>query len=267
MNKPRRPALRWHGGKWKLADWIIGHFPKHRVYVEPFGGAASVLIKKTRSYAEVYNDLDGEVVNFFRMLRDCGPELCRLVDLSPFSREEFQLSYQPSDDPIEQARRTVMRTFMGFGTDAHNKVSGFRANSNRPGTTPAHDWANYPKSMTALIERFSGVVIENRDALKVMYAHDTTETLHYVDPPYVHVTRGGHAKYRHEMDDDQHVELAEFLMKLEGDVVLSGYRCDLYDDLYSSWTRIDRKTHADGARDRVESLYLSGLQIQSQLFG
>lgn len=154
---------------------------------------------------------------------------------------------------------------MGFGTDSHNKVSGFRANSNRSGTTPAHDWTNYPKAMPALITRFAGVVIENRDALKVMAVHDSKQTLHYVDPPYIHETRGKGGSYRHELNDNQHIELAEFLMKLEGDVVLSGYRCDLYDDLYSSWTRIDRKTHADGARNRTESVWLSGETRQVSL--
>lgn len=265
MNKPTRPALRWHGGKWKLADWIIGYFPDHKVYVEPYGGAASVLIKKPRSYAEIYNDLDGEVVNFFRVMRDHGKELRLLVDLSPFAREEFELSYQATDDPIEQARRTVMRVFMGFGTDAHNKITGFRANSNRSGTTPAHDWTNYPKAMPALIERFSGVVIENRDAMRVMSSHDSRETLHYVDPPYVHETRWKGGSYKHEMNDTQHEELAEFLLTLEGNIVLSGYRCDLYDDLYGDWKRIDRKAHADGARARIESLWIKGEIKQMRL--
>jgi len=255
---PRRPALRWHGGKWKLADWIIGHFVDHRIYVEPFGGAASVLIKKNRSRSEIYNDLNGEVVNFFRVMRDQGADLVRVVSLSPFSRDEFKLSYESTTDPLEQARRTVMRTFMGFGSDAHTKISGFRSRSDMSGTTPAHDWANYPKALEHLVKRFSGVVIENKDAIEVMRMHDSPYTLHYVDPPYVHDTRGKGGSYLHELNDDQHIELAAFLKTLEGNIVLSGYRCDLYDELYKSWTRIDKNTYADGARARIESLWISG---------
>lgn len=253
----KRPILRWHGGKWILANWIIGHLPKHRIYVEPFGGAGSVLLRKPRSYAEIYNDLDGEVVNLFRVARERGDELRRALELTPFARDEFVLSYAPTDDPVEQARRTVARSFMGFGSNSHNKATGFRANSNRSGTTPAHDWRNYPDAFVAVIERLRGVCIENRDAVAVMQAHDGDETVHYVDPPYVASTRDKGGDYRHEMIDSDHESLAAELHKLNGAIVLSGYRCSLYDDLYSGWQRIDRKAHADGALDRIESLWLS----------
>src|SRR5690606_6837914 len=97
-----RPIIRYHGGKWRIAPWIISHFPEHRVYVEPFGGGGSVLLRKPRSYAEVYNDLDGEIVNLFRVARDCGDELIRSVELTPFARDEFMLAYEETEDPIEQ---------------------------------------------------------------------------------------------------------------------------------------------------------------------
>lgn len=252
-----RPILRWHGGKWKLADWIIANLPPHRVYVEPFGGAASVLLKKPRSYAEVYNDLDGEVVNLFRVVRDHGEELRRALELTPFARDEFAESYRKAKDPLEQARRTVARAFMGFGSNAHNKATGFRANSNRSGTTPARDWRNYPDALGAIIDRLQGVVIENRDAIDVVQAHDGDETVHYVDPPYVSATRGKGGDYRHEMTDADHEQLALALHALRGAVVLSGYRSALYDDLYSNWRRIERHAHADGARSRIECLWLS----------
>lgn len=240
-----------------MADWIISHLPKHRVYVEPFGGAASVLLRKPRSYAEIYNDLDGEVVNLFRMARDRGDELRRALELTPFARDEFIDSYQESTDPLEQARRTVARSFMGFGSNSHNRATGFRANSNRSGTTPAHDWRNYPDALPQIINRLRGVCIENRDAIKVMQAHDGDETVHYVDPPYVAETRDKGDDYRHEMTDADHESLALELHKLRGAVVLSGYASPLYDDLYRGWQRIERATHADGARPRIEVLWLS----------
>lgn len=257
-----RPVVRWHGGKWNLAPWIIAHFPPHRIYVEPFGGAASVLMQKPRAYAEVYNDLDGEIVNVFRMLRDRGPELREQLALTPFSRAEFRLSYEPSADPLEQARRTVARTFMGFGSNAHCRVTGFRSNSSRSGTTPARDWMNYPGATTAMTERLRGVTIEARDAAEVMRTHDGPETLHYVDPPYVAHTRDRGRDYQHEMTEADHERLAELLHSLDGAVILSGYRCALYDALYADWSRTETRALADGARQRIECLWINPLAAQ-----
>lgn len=258
---PRRPLVRYHGGKWRLAPWIIQHLPAHRVYVEPFGGGGSVLLRKPRSYAEIYNDLDGEIVNLFRQARDNGDALTRAVELTPFARAEFTEAYAPHGDLLEQAKRTLIRSFMGFGADAvTGKASGFRANSRRTGTIPAHDWMNFPANMREVVQRLRGVVIENRDAMDVMRAHDCDEAVHYVDPPYVHSTRSGHRPshtYRYELSDPQHRELAAGLRKLRGAVLLSGYRSPLYDELYGDWRRFDKNTHADGARERVESLWLS----------
>lgn len=294
-----RPILRYHGGKFILAPWIISHFPAHRVYVEPFGGAGSVLLRKPRCYAEIYNDLDGEVVNLFRVVRDRGPELKRLLALTPFAREEYQGAWLPSEDQLEQARRTVIRAFMGFGSAAVTMArnvggsragiypgTGFRANSNRSGTTPAHDWRNfagtgfrsytgesdgrrnrhtlpcgdwatYEAALDPIIERLRGVVIENKDAREVIATHDGTATLHYVDPPYPKSTRDRGSDYRFEMSDEQHVDLLSFLKTVLGGVIVSGYRCPLYDELLDGWQLIERKALADGARERTEALWLS----------
>jgi DNA adenine methylase len=268
VSGPTRPALRWHGGKWLLAPWIIANLPPHRVYVEPFGGAASVLIRKPRSYAEVYNDLDGEVVNLFQVLR--GPDAAQLVEsvrLTPFARQEQVSAYEVSGDPIERARRLVIRSFMGFGSNGHNRKTGFRANSNRSGTTPARDWANYPIGLQQVADRFQGVVVENRDAKEVMAAHDGAETLHYVDPPYLPETRDKGGDYAHEMTPEQHAELLAFLPTLAGKVVLSGYPHPSYDQALPGWRRIERKALADGARERVEALWLSPSADVPTLFG
>ena len=264
MTAPTRPVLRYHGGKWRLAPWIISHFPSHQVYVEPFGGAASVLGRKPRSYAEVYNDLDSDVVNVFRVLRRNPDELLRRLSLTPFSREEFEASYSDSDDPIERARRMIFRSYSGFGSDAvlRTQKTGFRSNSNRSGTTPAHDWANYPDSLRLWCERFAGVVIENRPAIEVMRKHDSADTLHYVDPPYVHATRSRVVRayryaYSHEMTNEDHEQLAECLRELKGMVVLSGYPSELYARLFMGWKCITRTAFADGANERTEALWLN----------
>lgn len=259
MTAPLRPVLRWHGGKWTLAPWIIAHMPKHRVYVEPFGGAASVLMRKPRAYAEVYNDLDDEVVNLFRVLRSArAAELIEALRLTPFAATEFFESYGPADCEVERARRLIIRSFMGFGSNATHRKSGFRSNSNRSGTTPARDWHTYPEKLGLVIDRLRGVTITNRPAMEVMAGHDGPDVLHYVDPPYVFATRSDDGDdYAHELSDDQHRELLAFLRTLKGNVILSGYASGLYDLTLHDWHRVERDHLADGARKRVEVLWMN----------
>lgn len=266
---PERPLVRYHGGKWRLAPWIIEQFPEHTVYVEPFGGAASVLLRKPRCYAEVYNDLDGEMVNLFRVVRDHGCELYERLDMTPFARDEFLASYEPSPDPIEQARRTVARCSMGFGATALNtsQKTGFRGSSTRDGSTPAMDWGRQGQNVLSIVERMRGVIIENRDAMEVMAMHDGADTLHYVDPPYVHDTRtwqGGKEAYRHELTDDQHRALGTFLGGLKGAVIVSGYPSELYEELFSGWVRIEREAMADARAKRVEVLWMRNVRPAAQ---
>lgn len=269
MSAPTRPPLRYHGGKWKLAPWLLGFFPAHRVYVEPFGGGAAVLMRKPRSYAEVYNDAWGDVVRVFRVLRD--PEqaarLAELLRLTPYARDEYNETSQAAvaliADDVERARRTILRSLAGFGSASTNgaHATGFRANSHRSGTAPAHDWANYPANVSSFTERLAGVCIENRPAVEVIGQHDRPGTLFYVDPPYPHATRNmrrGNAAYACEMTDDDHRRLASVLHGVQGMVVLSGYPCALYDaDLYPDWERHERPHLADGARARTEVVWLN----------
>lgn len=265
-----RPVLRWHGGKWLLAPWIIDQMPPHRVYTEAFGGAASVLLRKPRAYAEVYNDLDGEVVNLFRVLRDprTAEQLRQAVILTPFSRTEFNAAYSPARSRVERARRLIIRSFMGFGSDGAcgQYRTGFRPDSNKSGTTPAHDWANWPEVVPAMVARLRGVVIEQEPAIRLLQRHDRPETLHFIDPPYHpdtrargHVSRRGQRvkRYNFEMDHDDHAELLRVEAGLKGMVMLCGYPHPMYDEALPGWRRIDRAALADGARARVECLWLN----------
>lgn len=269
MADPTRPLLRWHGGKWRLAPWIISHFSAHRVYIEPFGGAASVLIRKPRAYAEVYNDLDGQVVSLMRVLQrqDDRARLLELLRLTPFARAEFELAYEVSDDPVEEARRLIIRSFMGFGSDGHNRQqrTGFRANSNRSGSTPAKDWLNYPNALELVADRVMGCIIEERPAIAVMAEHDAPDALHYVDPPYLPETRSQKARrgglqyhcYAHELSREEHADLLAFLRTLQGKVILSGYPSELYDAALTGWHRVERVALADGAKRRTEVLWMN----------
>ena len=191
LQAPTRPVLRWHGGKWRLARWIISHFGPHRVYVEPFGGAASVLLRKARSEREIYNDLDSKVVALFRVLRDRdqAAELVRRIALTPYARDEFIAAYEPSDDPIEAVARWLIVSGMGHSTDGGLRPyrTGFRVQPARRTDAPdvAAAWATYPSALAEAAQRLLGVDVENRRAVEVMLDHDAADTLHYVDPPYL----------------------------------------------------------------------------------
>lgn len=256
-----RPIVRYHGGKWILAPWLLTFFPPHRTYVEAFGGGGSVLMRKPRCHGEVYNDLDGEIVNVFRVLRDpvTSEQLRRAVELTPYARAEYDVAWRPDADPVEQARRTIARAFMGFGSaSTSGRYTGFRASAKQSNTTPATDWRHYAGEVPGFTERLRGVVIEHRDAIEVLRHHDAPGTLFYIDPPYVAATRDGGRDYRHEYTDADHRALAAVLHTLAGMVILSGYACELYDrELFADWTRHERATYADGGRDRTEVVWLN----------
>lgn len=255
-----RPALRYHGGKWRLAPWIIKHLPAHRIYVEPYGGAASVLLRKERSFAEVYNDLDGELVNFFRVLRDVPDVFLRLARKTPFSRKEFEWAYtheSGAEDPGRRALKTLIRSFQGFGsTGISSRKTGFRAKGWRQRKTAPDDWRGWPDAAEELAKRLQGVVIEDRDAFRVMDMHDGSDTLFYVDPPYVHSTRGPDHLYRYELSDEDHARLLAKLLTMNGMVVLSGYRNPLYDRMLKGWKRHDHLSGTCGKKKAVESLWV-----------
>ncbi len=257
---PTRPCLRYHGGKWRIAPWIISHFPPHRVYVEPFMGAASVLMRKPRVYCEVINDLDHQVVNLFEVLRDPqqAAELRRLLDLTPYARDEFDASYldEPADR-VEKARRLMVRSWMGVssrGATSRHKT-GFRAAVSRRCVHPALDWSRLVNCLEAWTDRLRGVLVESRTAVEVILRYDVDDAVIYCDPPYMHSLRGdsggaaGRA-YRHEMSDEDHVELAGVLCNCKGLVLISGYDSTLYHSLYEGWHTSTLETFKDSAQQR-----------------
>ena len=226
------------------------------------------MIEKT-GLPVVYWDERLTSVEAGRVLRDSGPELARLVSLTPFSRAEFDLCYINTDDLIERARRMLVRAAFGRASASATSPwkASFRSYSGAARTTTgAQDWANYPQAMHYFTRRLAGVIIENKDALELITEHDSADTLFYVDPPYAASTRDLAQDYKHEMTVIQHVALAKSLMTIKGLVVISGYRCDLYDQLYGAWERVDHSTHADGASERVESLWLSPNIPSGRLF-
>ena len=260
----KHPVIRYHGAKFRLAKWVISHFPQHTCYVEPFGGAAGVLIQKPRSYAEVYNDLDNDIVNLFQVLRceESNKRLQELCLLTPYSRIEFEKSFEPCEEPIEKARRLVVRATMGFGTAAANKgTTGFRLDTKRKCATAMHLWARYPDNLSSICERLASVLIESKPAVEVMRKHDAITTLHYLDPPYLPQTRvSGNRYYQHEMTIEDHEQLLYQIKELKGMVVLSGYDSELYNDLLPDWRKEVKSSRISAGRGtavRTECLWIS----------
>jgi DNA adenine methylase len=261
----KSPAIRYHGAKFRLAPWIMQFFPAHTCYVEPFGGAAGVLLQKERSYAEVYNDLDSDVSNFFSVLRDPAlrQHLIEQCLLTPYSRDDFELAWQPHGDPVERARRLAIRAQMGFGSGGATKgATGFRIDTKREYGTAQQLWAQYPESIAAAGERMAGVLIENRPAIEVMQQHDAPTTLHFVDPPYIHSTRvmKKDGVYRHEMTDEDHLHLLDAVSNLQGMVVLCGYPSALYENSLRSWESHEQESRISAGRGtaiKIEKVWLN----------
>ena len=252
MKKVKHPVLRYHGSKFRLASWVISHFKDHTCYVESFGGAAGVLMKKPQSYAEVYNDLDGDVFNLFKVLRDPESNLIlrELCALTPYSREDFELAFTAGGNDIERARKMVVRSSMGFGTTASSgSPTGFRTDTKRKCATAQHLWERYPDNLANVGQRLQGVLIENKPAMTVAKKHDGEKTQHYFDPPYVMDTRvKGNRGYNHEMTDDDHLDFLKGALNLEGSIVISGYDTELYNDTLSSWNRHTKSSRISAGR-------------------
>ncbi len=255
-----RPLLNYYGGKWTSAPWIISHFPEHKIYVDVFGGAASVLLRKPRSHMEIVNDIDAEIVNVYHMLRDRGDELRRHLALTPYSRAEFYDCIEKTNSDLENARRTIVRSFFGIGDSISNNT-GFR-NSKSSNTSPASQWHNWLPALDQIIDRFRGVMIEQNSWEAMLEKYDTTETLFYLDPPYVGSTRDGKHGYTYELDDAGHRSLLATIQKLKGHAVLSGYNCDLYDGL--KWKRAAKQFKTQGDTSRHEMLWLCPKTVASE---
>lgn len=242
----KKIAFGWYGGKYSHLDWLLPLLPQCHHYCEPFGGSAAVLLNRPPSPIETYNDLDGEVVNFFRVLREQKEHLVEVIGLTPFSREEFHIACQPLEKGVsnlERARRFFIRARQVRTGLAQTASLGRWANcknTSRAGMSGVVSrWLGSIEQLPGIAERLLRVQIENRPALEVIALYDSPQTLFYCDPPYVHQSRGDAKAYGYEMTDGDHVRLAAGLSKIKGQCVLSGYHNDLYNDLYKDWRRIE----------------------------
>jgi DNA adenine methylase len=239
-------AFGWYGGKYSHLDWLLPLLPESQHYCEPFGGSAAVLLNREPSPVETYNDLDGEVVNFFRVLREQKDVLIEAIGLTPFSREEFELALSSDKQRLtnlERARRFYVLARQVRTGLAQTASSGRWAHcrlTSRAGMAGAVSrWLGSVEDLPEIAQRLLRVQIEHAPAVEVIQRYDSEQTLFYCDPPYLHETRGDSRAYEFEMTDAEHRALAAVLRDVKGRVALSGYDADLMSELYGDWYRTE----------------------------
>jgi len=257
MTAPR--ILHYPGSKWSMAEWIISHMPPHQTYLEPFFGSGAVFFNKAPSQLETINDLDGDVVNLFRVIRDRTEELARLVYWTPYSREEYYASYDMEGvDDLERARRFMVRCWMARGARTSDRT-GWRHNIDMeysPNRPVARQWSDMPEKILAITERLRGVQIEQQPALELIQRYKRADVLIYADPPYPLETRSGRM-YKNEMTDADHAELLDVLDEHPGPVLLSGYANEMYDTRLRHWHREERQALVEAGQTRTEVLWIN----------
>ena len=269
-------AFGWYGGKFNHLNWLLPLLPEATHYCEPFGGSAAVLLNRQPASLETYNDLDGEVVNFFQVLREKQEELIQAIALTPFSREEFRLSLEQSSNipNLERARRFFVRARQVRTGLAQTASEGRWAHcklTSRAGMAAAVSrWLGSVEGLSEIVQRLLRVQIENDSAMAIIKRYDSKETLFYCDPPYPHDSRSDSKAYGYEMTQEDHQNLADLLHQVSGKVAISGYHSMLMDELYRDWHYVEapsKKAHSTNTRaskekrDRVEVLW-TNYQIQ-----
>jgi DNA adenine methylase len=252
------PVLRWPGSKWRLSDWIISHMPPHEVYLEPFLGSGAVFFSKKPAKTETINDLDGNVVNLFRVIRENPIKLAAMVEMTPWSRAEYNeiRENMHTGNPIEDARRFLVRCWQGFGAKtAHNTswAHGRVANVNKPEL-----WSKLPQRILNITNRLKQAQIECMDAIDLIQDYNDSKTLIYSDSPYLESSRRNRGLYHIEMGkEDQHIKLLEVLQNHKGPVILSGYHSMLYDKHLVGWEKRMAKTQVEKGMTATEVIWLN----------
>lgn len=265
--KTTRPAFKCHGGKYYLSRWVISHFPadyQAMTYLEPFAGAASVLINKVPSREEAINDLDKGVVNIFRALRDESKEfigrLRKLKYAEPTFLKAVEQSAKPVEDYLEHAVNEFILRRMSRGGLKKAFAWSNRTRGGQPGDVNA--WNTALDLLPTISERLQGVFIFNNHAVQVIRAFDREDTLVYADPPYLHETRISKDAYAVEMDTDGHIQLADALNRFRGKAVVSGYPSTLYNRLYKGWKCVKQRVANNASQKRQKQFKTEVLWIK-----
>jgi DNA adenine methylase len=252
-----RTLLRYPGSKQRIAPWIIEQMPKHHSYLEPYFGGGAILFNKEPSQIETINDLDDDVVNLFRTIRENKEELIEAIVMTPYARAEYDASFTGGGTEVERAKNFLIRSNMGHGFRMNEKTGWKKGiHSNSGASYAVQFWNNLPEVISYVAQRLKMVQIECRPAIELIRAFNHSNVLIYADPPYVLSTRG-RKQYRHEMTDQDHVELLEALLLHTGPVMLSGYESGLYNDYLQGWRKISTPARAENSIPRTEVLWMN----------
>lgn len=253
--------LNYPGSKWTMAPWIVSIMPAHTTYLEPYFGSGAVFFNKPRSKIETLNDVDSRIVNLFRVLRDEPDELCRLIRLTPLSREEYWESYQVSVDPVEDARRTLVRSWQAIGGKTASRT-GWRSNINVNGSK-VEEWGHLDQRIMQVTRRLKKAQIEHQDALKLLDRYNRADVLAYVDPPYLLSTRSKR-HYAHEYTDADHEALLDLLQNFQGKVIISGYEHEMYNHMLDGWDKAHYEVSVETGGRAIETVW-TNFPIPNQL--
>ena len=241
-------AFPYYGGKYScLKDLLpIINAAPHTTFVESYGGSGAIILNKTPSDVEVYNDLNSDVVNFFRVLREEGDELIRLLHLTPYSREEFTNCCDiPEGTNLHKAWTFFVRARQvsrGLVTSASPGRWAYTVkDSRREMSLVISRWLSSIEGLENINNRLRTIQIENLDGKDVIQRYDRESTLHYVDPPYPMEVRTGGKAYKHEYKEQDHAQLLDCLKQVKGKVILSSYANKLYDETLNGWVRKEFK--------------------------
>lgn len=236
---PHRPPLRYFGGKWRIAKWLLQHYPIHRGYCTPYGGGWCESFQKPRSgHLEVYNDLNAHNINFFTQLKENPHELIAQIEKTPRDWQQFEISKQSCDDPVEWAKRYYIYCHLSVMAGGGKLSSGTSESrlALRSVTDDTHLWA--------ASHRLQGVIIEQLDAVECIAKYDSKDTFFYCDPGYPKssLATGNRTWYLHHTNTEGHIALAETLHQIKGSAIVSGYDCPLYQKLFNGWEKIEYET-------------------------
>lgn len=266
---PKTTLIVWFGGKGTLAPKIIPHFPEHKIYVEPFGGGAAIMLQKKPSDIEVYNDLDSGLVNFFRVIRDRDlfKRFYETVNLYPYSREEYyhcKKTWMECKDPVDKAIKWFVVARWSFSGSFGASWSHTKTHSRRGMSGPISRWLTCLDKLPEIVDRLKQIQVEQKDYVDIIEQYDNKETLFYVDPPYFPETRSA-GKYTFELSESDHVNLLDMLLQIKGKFVLSGYHNALYDCMLDSFDVIEIETvcHA-AAKTKATGLKGKGSLLKNQ---
>lgn len=255
-----KPVLKYPGGKARIADWIVDHFPDHKIYVEPFFGSGAVyftLAMRRRLTHAAINDLSSDVVNFFRVMRDCPQELGRVLSLTPWAQEEYIGSRMMDGcTPVEQARRFAVKCFQGFGSRL-SRAPGWRVHGGKTASTISV-WRDVPDRIVALSDLLLSCEIHNTEAVRMIEMYSGSDVLVYADPPYpIDARKSRDTMYKHEMTLSDHARLLDALLAHPGPVVVSGYQHKLYDERLQGWFQVKKHTRNAMADRTTEVLWVN----------